>query len=177
MEWLKNNYEKVILWLVLLSWVVIGGKFYFTWMEKMNPSSIDKILKPSKNWKPEIVNKDIKKGEFGNLALSYPFSYYREIYTRNLFFPLSPFNPPKENISVRKKEKGKKKEESMNLVCTGVMSMGVRIVAVLKNTTTGKTYFAEEGNIIEGWRVEKITSSSVILTRKGRPIFELKIGG
>lgn len=66
----------------------------------------------------------------------------------------------------------------MNLICTGVMSItGKKLVAVLQNTKTGKTYFAEEGMVIEGYKVESVSPSSVILTREGRPKYELKIGG
>jgi len=143
----------------------------------MNPSSIDRALRPSKNWDPQIVNKELKKGEFDGLLSPRPFTNYREIYVRNPFFPLPPFQPPKKTTPV-KHEKDTPKKESMDLVCTGVMSMtGKKLVAVLQNTKTGKTYFAEEGMVIEGYKVESITSSSVILTREGRPKYELKIGG
>lgn len=96
LDWLKDNYEKVILWLILLSWVLIGWKVYSTWVERMNPSAIDRMLRPSKNWNPQVVNKDIKKGGFEGLLSPNPFSKYREIYVRNPFFPFTPFPASQE---------------------------------------------------------------------------------
>ena len=69
----------------------------------------------------------------------------------------------------------------MHLVCQGVMQVREqgRIIfeAMLKNEKSGATYFVREGMEVEGWKVEKITPSGVILYRPGKPKYELKVGG
>ena len=180
MEWLKNHYEKIILWVILGCWVGLGWQFYSTWVSKMNPSEIDRILRPSKNWDPSLVNKDLKVGDFEKMMVEKPLVFYKEIYDRNPFFPLPAFTPPPPE-SPKGDTKPRPTQVTMNLVCQGVMQVREqgRIIfeAMLKNEKSGATYFVREGMEVEGWKVEKITPSGVILYRPGKPKYELKVGG
>ncbi len=173
--WMRDNYEKVILWLILLCWMTLGWRLYNTWARTLNPSALELGLKPQVRWDPETVNKNVGDETYLAFLSPRPFTYYREILSRNPFAPLPPFTPPEPTVTPTPGETPKT-EERMDLVCTGLMQIG-ELIATIQNKRTGRTYFVKEGDVVEGWKVEKITSSSIILFKEGKPKFELKIGG
>ena len=175
-KWVKENYEKIILWIILGIWVGLGWQFYTSWMSKVNPSRLDRLLRPSRKWDPSIVNKDLKEKNLDILLAEKPLPDYKFLLSRNPFFPLPPFSPPKEEVSKKRKE-DRKPKITMDLTCQGVMKMNNKLVAVLKNNKTGASYFVEEGMEVEGWKVDSISPSGVILIRPGSPRYELKVGG
>jgi len=104
------------------------------------------------------------------------FSYYQIIEQRNFFRPKK--DPSKENIDTDKKPSQantkEKKEDTMDLVLTGVIEIKNGYKAIIEKKGTEKGFYVAVGEAVEDYTVKEIQINKVTLEKDAKT-FELKL--
>lgn len=159
--WIKNNYEKLILYCLLALWLIIGINLLLGWDKQEELNAFEERLKPPPRGDGKVISRSIYNRNLEGYLMGRPFSYYEPLYTRNPFFPLKPLEIKKE----------KPKQIEMNLECIEITASPQGLVATLKNTNTEKVYKAKEGEEVEGWMIVDISKNSLTLERENERHF------
>lgn len=150
--WIKGNYEKLILGILVILLIMISLRLFSRVDIEKELQGYEVKIKPPKTPSTQLESiyddKDLER----YLAVK-PFEQYQSLADRAMFFPVETKSPSIPSAP------------EMNLECTGVISdtNGI-LTATFKNPQTGKTYKAKETEKIENWTVVSITRDIVVLS-------------
>lgn len=154
LSWVKENYEKSILYILLVFLTIIGLRLFFGGDKEKELQTFEHRIKPTRTSSAKlepIHEKNLEAYLIGN-----PFSYYEPISDRAVFFP------------VEIKKPGMPSAPKMNLVCAEVISTAEDLSATLRNSQTGKIYKVKVGEEIENLTVVTIDRDGVVLSKEGK---------
>jgi hypothetical protein len=156
LSWVKENYEKLILYVVSFLFIIAGSRLFFGGdREKELQSFADKI-KPSQKITVEL-EPPIYEENLGAYLIGKPFSYYKPLYDRAVFFPLETM------------EEEKPSPPEMNLKCTEILSAGGGIfTATLEDSKTNKIYKVRVRDQVEDFTVVAVSRDGVTLSGQGK---------
>ena len=153
--WVKRNYEKLILGILLVLLIMTGLRLFLGGAMKKELEAFKKeiALPPT----PPVKMPSVYGENLESYLVERPLSYYQPISDRAIFFPV-----PEKPVGPSQPE--------MNLECTGVSSTeeeGV-FIATLRNYQTGKIYKARVGEQVEDLTVVSINRDVVVLSKEDK---------
>ena len=164
---LKDSFEKVIFWLVLAVFLFLSARLGMQWGHNKGVGiSVETEFGLEQKYNPDILNKDIPKektlGTSAGLFTKKPILYYRDFYKRNVFFSVPGIKIKKKPIIEKKVEKKIKPQAEYEYI--GVIDIEGRLVATIRNKSTGEGFYVEKGELVEKLKVLDITKTYVLLS-------------
>ena len=163
---IKDNFERVIFWFVLAIFLFLSVKLGIQWGSKGVGISIEDEFGLKQNYNPAVLNKDIPKEEAldasAGLFTKKPILYYRDFYKRNAFSSVPGLKIPEKPVVEKKAEK--KVETPTEYEYIGVIDIGERLVATIRNKSTGESFYVGKGELVEKLKVLDITKTYVLLS-------------
>ncbi|MCK4401400.1 hypothetical protein KAW08_03745 [bacterium] len=169
---LKDNFEKAIFWLILAIFLFLSVRLGMQWghSKGVGISVEAEFGLKQEGYNPCILNKAISiEGTLDSSAGLFtkkPILYYRDFYKRNAFSSV-PRLKIKEKAVIKKIAK-KKAKPQVEYEYTGVIDIGGRLIAAIKNKSTGKGFYVEKGELVEKLKVLDITKTYVLLFDKNK---------
>ncbi|MBU0477087.1 hypothetical protein KKC91_00750 [bacterium] len=163
---LKDNFERVIFWLILAVFLFISVRLGMQWgHNKEIGISLEAEFGLEQRYNPAVLNKDIPKEEAldasAGLFTKKPILYYRDFYKRNAFSPVPGLKIKEEPVIEKKMEK--KIKPAVEYEYIGVIDIGGRLVATIRNKSTGEGFYVEKGELVENLKVLDITKTYMLL--------------
>lgn len=156
--------EKIIFWplLAVFIGILIFGSFSQGRKKEANEELLQDIEVATKKIKAKMkVTKDTR--DLGLIKTVDALSGYGLLLKRSPFFRIPDETAVKEVEVVSLKEEPKKPE----LKYKGRIKMGAKVLVVIEEQGTGKSYFVEEGDMVGDFLVSLIDDRQVVFKKKG----------
>ena len=154
LSWVKGNYEKLILYILLVFLIMVGLRLFIGWDREKELQTFENRIKLSQT--SPVKLEPIYEKNLEVYLIEKPFSYYQPLIDRAVFFPVEIKKPSMPSAP------------EMNLVCTEVVSTAGGLSATLRNSQTGKIYKVKVEEQIENLTVVAINRDGVVLSREGK---------
>ncbi|MDO9465630.1 MAG: hypothetical protein Q7J67_10100 [bacterium] len=164
---LKDNFERVIFWLILVVFLFLSVRLGMQWGHNEEIGmSLEAEFGLEQRYNPAVLNKDIPKeetlGASAGLFTKKPILYYRDFYKRNAFSSVPGLKIKEELVMEKKVEKKIKPATKYEYI--GVIDIGGRLVATIKNKSTGEEFYVGKGELVENLKVLDITKTYMLLS-------------
>ncbi len=163
---LKDSFEKAIFWLILAVFLFLSVRLGMQWghNEEMG-ISVGAEFGLEQRYNPAVLNKDIPKeetlGASAGLFTKKPILYYRDFYKRNAFSSVPGLKIKKKTVVEKRAEKKIKPQAEYEYI--GVIDIEGRLVATIRNKSTGEGFYVEKGELVEKLKVLDITKTYMLL--------------
>ena len=169
---LKDNFERVIFWFVLAVFLFLSVRLGMQWGHNKGVGiSVETEFGFEQKYNPDILNKDIPKektlGASAGLFTKKPILYYRDFYKRNAFSSVPGLRREKAP-AVRPGPKALPPPPAVVYEYIGVIDIRGRLVATIRNKSTGEGFYVEKGELIEKLKVLDITKTYVLLSDESK---------
>ena len=159
----KDNFERVIFWFVLAIFLFLSVKLGTQWGNKGVGISIEDEFRLEQRYNPAVLNKNIPEeetlGASAGLFTKKPILYYRDFYKRNAFSFVPGLKIKEETV----RKVGKKIKQAIEYEYIGVIDIGGRLVATIRNKSTGEGFYVKKGEPVENLKVLDITKTYMLL--------------
>ena len=163
---LKDNFERVIFWLILAIFLFLSIKLGTQWGYEGVSISIEAEFGLEQRYNPAVLNKDIPKeetlGASAGLFTKKPILYYRDFYKRNVFSSVPGLKIKRKPVIEKKVEK--KIKPAVEYEYIGVIDIGGGLVATIRNKSTGEEFYVKKGELVEKLKVLDITKTYMLLS-------------
>ncbi|MFH1904303.1 MAG: hypothetical protein ABIK53_02105 [bacterium] len=164
---LKDNFERVIFWLILAVFLFLSVRLGMQWgHDEEIGISVEAEFGLEQGYNPAVLNKDVPKeetlGASAGLFTKKPLLYYRDFYKRNAFSPVPGLKIKEEPVVEKKVEK--KIKPAVEYEYIGVIDIGGRLVATIRNKSTGEGFYVGKGELVEKLKVLDITKTYMLLS-------------
>ena len=168
---LKDSFERVIFWLILAVFLFLSIRLGMQWGHNEGVGiSVEAELGLEQRYNPAVLNKDIPKeetlGTSAGLFTKKPILYYRDFYKRNVFSSVQELRIKKAPV-VRAGPKPPP-SPAVKYEYVGVIDIGGRLVATIRNKSTGKGFYVEKGELVGKLKVLDITKTYMLLSDESK---------
>jgi len=163
---LKDNFERVIFWLILAVFLFLSIKLGMQWGHNEEIGiSVETEFGLEQRYNPAVLNKDIPKeetlGASAGLFTKKPILYYRDFYKRNAFSSVTGLKIKRKPVIEEKVEK--KIKPAVEYEYIGVIDIG-GLIATVRNKSTGEEFYVKKGELVEKHKILDITKTYVLLS-------------